>query len=113
MKILIDAMGGDFAPTEILKGTALAVNELEFTPLLVGEPSLLERSAKENGIDLSGWKIVPASDAIGMNDPPLSIRSRPDCSMRIGLELLKKGEGDAFVSAGSTGALQMGANLFV
>ena len=113
MKILIDAMGGDFAPAEILKGTALAVNELEFTPLLVGESSLLERSAKENGIDLSGWKIVPASDAIGMNDPPLSIRSRPDCSMRIGLELLKKGAGDAFVSAGSTGALQMGANLFV
>ena len=113
MKILIDAMGGDFAPAEILKGTALAVNELEFTPLVVGESSLLERSAKENGIDLSGWKIVPASDAIGMNDPPLSIRSRPDCSMRIGLELLKKGAGDAFVSAGSTGALQMGANLFV
>ncbi|MBQ9468518.1 MAG: phosphate acyltransferase PlsX [Clostridia bacterium] len=114
MKILIDAMGGDHAPEEILKGTAAAAREYDFTPVLVGDTEKIRRIVEECGIDLpEKTAYIDAKTAVKMEDSPLAVRGTPDNSMRVGLCALRDGKGDAFVSAGNTGALQMGANIFV
>lgn len=113
MKILIDAMGGDNAPLEILKGASLASNEYIESICLVGKEDKLRALAKENGIYLSKMAIYNANDVISMDDSPLLVRTKTDSSLRVGFELLKNGEVDAFVSAGSTGALHTGATLYV
>jgi glycerol-3-phosphate acyltransferase PlsX len=113
MKIIIDAMGGDFAPLEQIKGALDAKKEIDFKPILVGHKEKILACAKENGLDLSELEIVHAENVISMSDPPLSVRSVPDTSLRVGFTMLAKGEADAMVSAGSTGAVQVGATLFV
>ena len=113
MKILIDAMGGDFAPLEQIKGAIAAQKEIGCQMILVGHKEKIEDCARAHGIDLSGIEIVHAENVIAMNDPPLSVRSVPDTSLRVGFTMLAKGEADAMVSAGSTGAVQVGATLFV
>ena len=113
MRILIDAMGGDFAPLEQIKGAVAARKEIDYQPVLVGHREKIEQCAKEHGIDLAGIEIVHAENVIKMTDPPLSVRSVPDTSLRVGFTMLAKKEADAMVSAGSTGAVQVGATLFV
>jgi fatty acid/phospholipid synthesis protein plsX len=114
MRILVDAFGGDNAPAEIIKGAALAVQEYGHTVILVGREAEIRRSAEENGISLQGMEIVDAPDVISMEDEPKSIlKEHKDCSMAEGLRRLAAGEGDAFVSAGSTGALIMGGTFLV
>ena len=114
MRIQVDAFGGDNAPAEIIKGAALAVQEYGHTVILVGREAEIRRSAEENGISLQGMEIVDAPDVISMEDEPKSIlKEHKDCSMAEGLRRLAAGEGDAFVSAGSTGALIMGGTFLV
>ena len=114
MKIIIDAMGGDKAPLEIIKGAAMAKKEhADVSICLVGNSSIIKQISKENDIDISDIEIVHASDEIKMCDPPLSIRNRPDSSLRVALDMLQRGDGDALVSAGSTGAVHTGATLYV
>lgn len=113
MKILIDAMGGDNAPLEIIKGAEMAANEFDAQIMLVGKKTVIEQLAKENNIDLSKIEIYNANDEVRMDDSPLSVKSKTDSSMRVGLKLLSDGAVDAFVSAGNTGALHTGASLFV
>lgn len=106
-------MGGDHAPAEILKGVLLARETLDFTPVLVGNSDAVKSCAKENALDVSGIGILHAENVIRMEDPPMSVRSVPSSSLRVGLTALADKKGAAFVSAGNTGALQMGANLYV
>ncbi len=114
MNIIIDAMGGDNAPKEILQGAADAVKEYGVEITAVGRKEEIEACAKENGIDLSGFTIVNAQETIEMCDEPTAaIRGKKDSSMVVGLRMLAEGRGDAFVSAGSTGALLAGATLIV
>ena len=114
LRIIVDAYGGDNAPLEILRGAALAVSEYGHTILLTGNEADIRRVAAENAVPLAGMEIVDASDIITMDDEPKSIlKEHKDCSMAVGLRLLAEGKGDAFVSAGSTGALLMGATFFV
>ncbi len=114
MNIIIDAMGGDNAPKEILLGAAAAVREHGVQITAVGRRAAIEACAKENGIDLAGIAIVNAEETIEMCDEPTAaIRRKKDSSMVMGLRMLAAGEGDAFVSAGSTGALLAGATLIV
>lgn len=113
MKILIDAMGGDHAPLEAVRGASLAAKEFDAEICLVGKEELILEIAKKEALDLSCIRIYNANDAISMEDPPISVRSRPESSLRVGFDLLKNGEVDAFVSAGSTGALHTGATLYV
>lgn len=114
LRIIVDAYGGDNAPLEILRGAALAVSEYGHTILLTGNEADIRRVAAENAVPLAGMEIVDASDIITMDDEPKSIlKEHKDCSMAVGLRLLAEGKGDAFVSAGSTGALIMGATFFV
>ena len=114
LRIIVDAYGGDNAPLEILRGAALAVAEYGHTILLTGNEADIRRVAAENAVPLDGMEIVDASDVITMDDEPKSIlKEHKGCSMAVGLRLLAEGKGDAFVSAGSTGALIMGATFFV
>jgi len=114
MKIIVDAFGGDNAPLEILKGAAMAVSTYGCEVILTGDEQTIRQVAEENKISLDGMKIVHASDVMTMEDHPKSIlREHKDCSMAVALRLLAEGQGDAVVSAGSTGALLMGGTFIV
>ena len=114
MKIIIDAFGGDNAPLAPLAGAAAAVREYGVEILAVGDEEKIRACAAENGISLEGIALRDAKDIITMEDDATDIlKKKPDSSMAVGLKLLAAGEGDAFVSAGSTGALLVGATGFV
>lgn len=115
MRIIVDAMSGDNAPLEIIKGVALAKKEYgDHTYILVGDENQISDIAVKNGFDIGGVEIVPAASVITMEDNPLTvIRDKKDSSMSVGLKKLREGHGDAFVSAGNTGALVTGATIIV
>ena len=114
MKIIVDGFGGDNAPACVCEGAALAVKELGVSVSIVGDTDRLRSVFSEKGLSEDGIDFVPAPDVIGMEDEPTEIiRSKADSSMAVGLRLLAEGKGDAFVSAGSTGALLAGATLIV
>ena len=110
MKIIIDAMGGDNAPQEIIKGALRAKHELGIDLILVGQEEAI-RACLPASEDV---EIVDAREIITMeDDPSTATRRKKDSSMAVSLRLLKEGAGDAVVSAGSTGALLTGATLTV
>ena len=114
MKIILDAMGGDNAPAEIIKGAAAAVASFwpEVEIIAVGDAEKIAACAKENNLKLDHIEIVNTTEVIEMCDEPAkAVRTKKDSSMVVGLKLLAEGKGDAFVSAGSTGALHVGASL--
>ncbi len=114
MKIIIDAMGGDNAPLEILKGAVMAKQEYGIDITAVGHTKKITDVAMQNNLDLSGINIVHAEDEISMcDDPTAAIRGKKDASLTVALRMLANGEGDALVSAGSTGAILAGATLIV
>ena len=115
MKILVDAMSGDHAPLEILKGASLAAKEYkEHHILLVGDQNVISHIAVTNEIDIAGIEIIHADAVISMEDNPICVvRDKKNSSMSVGLKALAHGEVDAFVSAGNTGALITGATIIV
>ena len=114
MKIIVDAFGGDHAPLEILKGSAMAVSEYGVEVILTGDEQIIKKTAAENGISLEKMEIFHASQVMDMNaEPTQLLKEYKDSSMAVGLKLLSEGKGDAFVSAGSTGAVLVGATLIV
>lgn len=112
MRIIIDAMGGDNAPAEIVKGAVRARRELGVDVTLVGRAEDVNRClAAEGCTDID---VIDAREVITMeDDPSTATRRKKDSSMAVALKMLKNGEGDAVVSAGSTGALLTGATLTV
>ena len=114
MKIIVDMMGGDNAPLAVLEGTAAAVKEYGVEVIGVGDEALVRKTAAEHNIPLDGITLHNCTETIEMCDEPArAIRSKKDSSIVVGLNMLKNGEGDAFVSAGSTGALLSAATLIV
>ncbi|MBQ8742593.1 MAG: phosphate acyltransferase PlsX [Clostridia bacterium] len=115
MKIILDAMGGDFAPDIVVEGASLVRKEMNHELILVGDETKIRRAADRTHVDLNdpGIQIVHCTQEITMEDSPLSVREKPDSSLRVGFKLLKDGFGDAFVSAGNTGALHAGSTLYV
>ena len=116
MKIILDAMGGDNAPQAPVLGAIEAAKLFGTQITLVGRGEEILGVLRSNGIaDLpAGVEIVNAEDVVDMHDDPAAvIHKRKNSSMVIGLKLLADGRGDAFVSAGSTGALLTGATLLV
>ncbi len=114
MKIIIDVMSGDNAPIEMLKGAAMAATEFPVDIAVVGDENVIAEVAKKEKISLDGISVVHADNVINMEDDALSvIRTKKDSSMSVGLKMLSSGDGDAFVSAGNTGALLAGATLIV
>ena len=116
MKIILDAMGGDHAPEAPVLGALQAAKDFGAQITLVGRGEAILEAMKKNGIqDLpEGVEIANAEDVVDMHDDPMAvIRKRKDSSMVVGLRMLAEGQGDAFISAGSTGALLSGATLIV
>ena len=114
MKIIVDAFGGDHAPLSVLEGSSMAVKKLGVNLILVGNVEKLKSLADKNAIQLDGIEFAHADSIIDVEDDPRDIlRAKSDSSMAIGLKMLSQGEGDAFVSAGSTSALVLGASSIV
>ncbi len=116
MRILLDAMGGDNAPHAPVLGALQAAKEFGAQITLVGKGEEILKVLKENSIaDLpEGMEIANADEVVDMHDDPANvIRKKKNSSMVIGLRMLAEGQGDAFISAGSTGALLSGATLIV
>ena len=114
MKIIVDAMGGDNAPQAPVMGAVQANREYGVDIILVGRGEAILKVLEENGIQElpAGVEIAHASEVVEMCDnPATAFREKKDSSLTVGLNLLKDGSGDAFVSAGSTGALLAAATL--
>ena len=116
MKIIVDAMGGDNAPLAPVEGALRAAEDLGVEIILTGPEAVIRDCLTKLGkTDLpQGVEIAPASEVITMEDNPArAFKDKPDSSMTVGLNLLKAKKGDAFVSAGSTGALLSAATLLI
>ena len=115
IRIVVDAMGGDNAPEAPIHGAVDALaenNKIEIT--LVGRTPDIEAELAKYSYDKDRVHIVNAEDVIGFDEPPVeAIRKKKDSSIVVGMKLVKKGEADAFVSAGSTGAILVGEQLVV
>ena len=114
MKIILDAMGGDNAPNATVMGAVAAAKDFGANITLVGRENEIMQALKDNGMNQlpAGITIFHAEDVVDMHDDPAAVvRKRKDSSMIVGLKMLSQGEGDAFISAGSTGALLTGATL--
>ena len=116
MKIILDAMGGDLAPQAPVMGAVQAAKDFGAQITLVGRGEEILKVLKDNGIhDLpEGITVSAAEEVVDMHDDPANvIRKKKNSSMVVGLRMLAQEEGDAFISAGSTGALLSGATLIV
>lgn len=114
MKIIVDAFGGDNAPLEILRGCAGAVVESDLDILLTGDEKIIRKVAQENQISLNRMEIIDTPDVITMEDHAGEImKSKSASSMAEGLRRLAAGDGDAFITAGNSGALVVGTTLIV
>ncbi|MCD7723088.1 MAG: phosphate acyltransferase PlsX [Clostridiales bacterium] len=111
MKVVVDAFGGDNAPKEILKGSALAAGEYGVDIIFTGDREKIIQCAAENDIDIKFAEIVDCPGVITMNDSPTAVIDKHNkSSMSEAFRLLNDGA-DAFVSAGNTGAITVGATL--
>ncbi|MGI6279588.1 MAG: phosphate acyltransferase PlsX [Acutalibacteraceae bacterium] len=115
MRIVVDAYGGDNAPFEIIKGAALASNEYNCEITLTGKQAEIEKIINDNSFGFHGeLKIVDTDDVISMHDEPTSLlKAHSGSSMALAFRELADGNADAFVSAGSTGAIVVGGTLII
>lgn len=114
MKIIIDAFGGDNAPLEIIKGCIEASNEYSVGIVLTGDQGKIEDCAKKNNLDISKFEIIHAGQVLTMDDEPTDVvKAKSESSMAVGCKALKAGKGDAFASAGNSGALVVGSTMIV
>ncbi len=114
MKIGVDAMGGDYAPGAAVEGAVMAARELGCHILLVGRPDVVKRELALQDVEGLDIDIVPASQTVAMDESPSSaFRKKKDSSITVGINLLKSGEAQAFVSAGNTGAVMAVGTLLL
>ena len=116
LKIIVDAMGGDYAPAEIVKGAVDALADRQgFKVVLTGDEALIKRELDKYSYDAARTEIVPCSQVITNDDVPThAVRSKRDSSLVVGLNLLKNDiSAGGFVSAGSTGAVLTGGIMFI
>ena len=114
MKIALDGFGGDHAPLAPLEGAAQAVKEYGVEVLITGDEEVLNKTAKEHQIPLDGITFVHTTDVIDICDDPTSLlKEHSESSMAVAMQLVRDGKADAFVSAGSTGAIVVGATLLM
>jgi glycerol-3-phosphate acyltransferase PlsX len=105
MKIAVDAMGGDFGPKATVPGALAAASDLGVDILLVGLESAVGRELARQSASSSRVRVVDAPEAIGMGESLLAFRKKKASSIRVGAQLVRDGEADAFVSMGNTGAV--------
>jgi len=115
IRVAVDAMGGDHAPEEIVKGAVLAAQKGDIEIFLVGIPNILEKElAKYKLTNGSSIHIVGASEVIKENESPVDVvRRKPNCSVAVAAKMVKSGEADALLSAGSTAAAAISAIQFI
>lgn len=114
MNIIIDAMGGDNAPQEIIKGCLMAAKDFKEKITLVGKESIINKIIKDSGYEGDNLCVINATEVIsGDDEPTTAIRQKKDSSLRVALNMLHHDEGDVLVSAGNTGALVVGTTLIV
>lgn len=113
VRVAVDAMGGDNAPKEIVKGAVEASNEVENIKIfLVGKEDVIKKELDSCEYDSSRVEVVNADSVITNDEAPvMAVRRKRDSSVVVALNMVKSGEADAFVSAGSTGAVLVGAQL--
>jgi glycerol-3-phosphate acyltransferase PlsX len=112
INVIVDAFGGDNAPDAVIEGSILAVQNLGVKVTLVGDEKLINEAAEKHNLVLTGIDVVHADTVFDIHEEPTEIiKSGKTSSMAVGLGLLHDGKGDAFVSAGSTGALVVGATF--
>ena len=115
IRVAVDAMGGDYAPTEAVKGAVAAVNEKENVEvLLVGKQEVIEKELSACSYPSERIRVINASQVIETGEPPVAaIRGKKDSSIVVGMKMVKQQEADAFVSAGSSGAILVGGTTIV
>jgi glycerol-3-phosphate acyltransferase PlsX len=114
MKIIVDAMGGDYAPLVVVEGAVSAVKEYKIEVVLVGEELRIKSLLKRARYSSDTISVYPATEVIEMSESAAaSVRKKRDSSIVVGLNLIKEARGDAFVSAGNTGAVVCAATLFL
>ncbi|MFG6328312.1 MAG: phosphate acyltransferase PlsX [Lachnospiraceae bacterium] len=115
IKVVVDAMGGDNAPEAPVKGAVEALGEVSnLSIILAGRTDDINRELGKYTYDKERISIVHADDVIGFNEPPvMAIRKKKNSSIVTGMNLVKHGDADAFVSAGSTGAILVGGQFVV
>lgn len=115
VNVAVDAMGGDNAPLEIVKGAVDAINQDKRVKVfLLGKDEIIKEELKKYTFDASQMEIVNAQDVIETAEPPvMAIRKKKDSSIVKGMNMVKEGLCDAFVSAGSTGAVLVGGQVIV
>lgn len=112
MKIIVDAFGGDNSPLAVIQGSADAVKDLGVNIVLSGNENTIKKVAKDNNISLTGIDIINAETVMDIHEEPTKIiKEYKNSSMAVGLQALADDKGDAFVCAGSTGALVVGATF--
>ncbi len=114
MKVIIDAFGGDNAPLEIIKGAVMGAEKFDVDVILVGKQDEIKRVMEKNQISGKRAEIANADEVFPMDgNPALAVKEGMETSLVKGLSMLAAGDGDAYVSAGNTGAMMLGASLIV
>lgn len=114
LKIIVDGFGGDNAPVDILRGCEIASKEYGVNIIITGNEKIIRNEAQKNNINLNNIEIINSQSVLPVcEDPTQILKKYSDSSMAVGLSLLSKDEGDAFISAGSTGGLIVGSSLIV
>ncbi len=109
MRIILDGMGGDHAPASVVEGAVLASKKIEHEICIIGQEELIHAELGKYKYDASKITVIDAREVISNDDAPVrAVRSKKDSSIVKGINMVKNGEGDIFISAGSTGALMAG-----
>lgn len=111
-RVAVDAMGGDHAPGVVVDGAVLAAREIAADLVLVGQKEAVERELRRHAPIPSGITVEPASEVVAMGESPTSGLRKKDSSIKVAFEMMKRGEVQAVVSAGNSGAM-MAAGMFV
>ena len=116
IRVALDGMGGDLAPVEMVRGAVKAVQEMDNVKITIlgDEKAINEELNNAEGYDKERIVVYPTTEVIEMAEPPVNaIRSKKDSSIVKGMQLVRNGECDAFVSGGSTGAILVGGQVIV
>lgn len=114
MKILIDGMGGDYAPEEIVKGACQAAAEIDETVAIIGPEERIYEELKKNRWQGDNIEVVDATEVISNHETPaMAVRKKKDSTIVKGMNMVKDGSADIFISGGSTGALLAGGLVLI
>jgi len=114
MILAVDGMGGDNSPQEIVKGCIKAIEKFDVKIIITGPEDVIKGELSKYTYDIKKVEVLDAKDVISLNEPPvMAIRTKKESSLYKAINLVKKGEADGIISAGSTGALLAGSLLII